>query len=243
MRRAYLLRDRLIEPERYFITSWYYAQVTGEVTKAIEQLHLLIQEYPRHEHAHVALASYYIGLGQYENAAAEYREQLRLGPEHVVAYNLFFVDLVLNRVDEAQAVLDQGLSRFPDQHLLRQFLYLRAFLRNDAAAMQEQLNWAKGKPGIENWFLNLESSTQAYYGRLGKGREFMRPAVAAAIRDDARETAALFQAAIAMVEAEFGHEARARQAAQTALALCKKGRSLGAYTRFGSICCLRFGPG
>src|SRR5262249_55826358 len=40
MRRAYSLRDRLIEAERYFVTSWYYAQVTGEITKAIEQLQL-----------------------------------------------------------------------------------------------------------------------------------------------------------------------------------------------------------
>jgi tetratricopeptide (TPR) repeat protein len=117
-RRAYLLRDRLIEPERYFITSWYFARVTGEVAKAIEQLQLLIQEYPRHEHAHGALASYYRDLGQYENAAAEYREQLRLVPEHYHGYGLFFVDLVLNRIDEAEAVLNQALSRFPGPTVL-----------------------------------------------------------------------------------------------------------------------------
>jgi eukaryotic-like serine/threonine-protein kinase len=43
--------------------------------------------------------------------------------------------------------------------------------------------------------------------------------VAAAMRDDAKEAAALFQTVIAMIEAEFGHQARARQAARTALAL------------------------
>jgi tetratricopeptide (TPR) repeat protein len=181
-------------------------------------LQLLIQEYSRHEHAHLALASHYIVLGQYENAAEEYREQLRLSPR-VIAYNLFFVDLVLNRVDEAEAVLNQGLSRFPDNPLLHGFLYLRAFLKNDTAAMQEQLIWAKGKPGIESMFLGDESSTQSYYGRLGQARALMRAAVAAELRDDAEETAALFQTFFAGVEAEFGHPARARQAARTAVAL------------------------
>jgi serine/threonine protein kinase/predicted Zn-dependent protease len=219
MRRAHSLRDRLIEPERYFITSWYYAQVTGEIPKAIEQLQLLIQEYPRHEHAHIALASYNITLGQYEKAAAAYREQLRLAPEIVVAYNLFFVDLVLNRVDEAQAVLKQGLFRFPENPLLHRLSYFWAFLRNDKAAMQEQLAWAKGKPGIECDFLGDDSSTQIYYGRLGHGREAIRAAVAAAMRDDAKESAAGFQTFIAMVEAEFGNRAHARQVARTAVAL------------------------
>jgi hypothetical protein len=131
---------------------------------------------------------------------------------------LFFVDLVLNRVDEAEAVLNQGLSRFPDHPLLHELLYLRAFLRNDTAAMQEQLNWAKGKR-IESWFLKLESSTQTYYGRLGKGRDLTRAAVAAELRDGVKENAALLQTFFAGVEAEFGHPARARKTVRTALAL------------------------
>ena len=219
MRRAYSLRDRLIEPERYFITSWYYAQVTGEVKKGIEQLQILIHEYPRHQFAHGALGNQYHILGQYENAAEEYREQLRLLPEHTFGYNLATAYMALNRLDEAQALLNQGLFRFPDQPFFRYNLYMLAFLRSDAAAMQEQLNWARGKPGIESVFLNLDSSTQTYYGRLGKGREVMRAAVAAAMGDDAKETAATYQTVIAAVEAEVGHQDRARQAARAAVAL------------------------
>jgi hypothetical protein len=102
---------------------------------------------------------------------------------------------------------------------LHGLLYLQAFLKNDVAAMQEQLTWAKGKPGIESGFLGEESSTQTYYGRLGKGRELMRTAVAAELRYNTKEAAAAYQTASAMVEAEFGHPDRARQATRTALAL------------------------
>jgi eukaryotic-like serine/threonine-protein kinase len=218
-RRAYSLRDRLIEPERYFVTSWYYSEVTGEIAKSIEQLQLLIQQYPRYEAAHGTLGNDYAYLGQYEKAEAEFREQLRLAPENLLGYNLAVVYLALNRLDEAQALLNQGLSFLPDQPVLRYNLYLLAFLRNDTDAMQEQLNWARGKPVIESVVLSLESSTHTYYGRLGKGRETMREAVAAAMRDDAKEAAALFQAFFAGVEAEFGHPAGARQSARTALAL------------------------
>jgi serine/threonine protein kinase/Flp pilus assembly protein TadD len=219
MRRAYSLRDRLIEPERYFVTSRYYSQVTGEITKSIEQLQLLIQEYPRHVTAHGALGDDFAALGQYENAAAEYREQLRLAPENLLGYNLVFVYVLLNRLEEAQALLNQGLSRMPDQPFLHFNLYMLGFLRNDTAAMQEQLKWAKGKPGMESPVLIIESNTQTYYGRLGKGRAAMRAAVAVAMRDDDKEAAAFFQTLIAMAEAEFGYQAQARQAARTALAL------------------------
>jgi eukaryotic-like serine/threonine-protein kinase len=219
VRRAYSLRNRLIEPERYFVTSWYYAQITGEYAKAIEQLQLLIQEYPRNERAYIPLASYNISLGQYDKAATAYRELLRRSPEHAIGYNLFFVDLILNREDEAQAVLNQGLARFPNNPLLHGLSYLQAFLKNDRTAMQEQLTWGTGKPGIENWLLYLESSTNIYYGRLRQGREFVRAAVAAELRNNAREAAAGEHALLAIVEAEFGHYDRACQLARTAVAL------------------------
>lgn len=56
------------------------------------------------------------------------------------------------------------------QHQIENWL---AFLQNDAAGMkQQQVDWASGKPGKEDRFLASEADTAAYFGRIGKAREF-----------------------------------------------------------------------
>src|SRR5262249_2717729 len=123
--------------------------------------------------------------------------------------------MVLDRLDKAHDILDQGFSRAKENPYLHSLSYLLAFLENDAAVMQEQLQWAKGKPGVERDALFHEANAHAYYGRAGKWREPAGSAGAAAMRDGATETAALFQADSAAVEAALGNAARARQGALT----------------------------
>jgi tetratricopeptide (TPR) repeat protein len=218
MRRAYELRGHLSEPEKYFVSAWYYTQVTGEVPKAIQQLQLLAQEYPRHPWVHIALANNYERLGQWENAAAEEREQVQTTPD--LGYeNLIGYYTALDRLDKAHDALDQAFSRKQDNPSLHELLYSLAFLENDAAVMQQQLQWAKGKSGVESFALFLEANTHAYYGRAGKWRGAASSAVAAATRDGAAETAALFHAGGAVVEAALGNTAQARYAAVKALTL------------------------
>jgi len=250
MRRAYELRDRLSEPEKYVVSAWYYLVVTGEVPKAIQQLQLMAQEYPRHPYVHVVMENSYQRLGQWENAAAEGREQVRAAPDNIAGYaNLNGDYLALERPDQAHNVLNQALSREPDDPALPFGLYALAFLENDAVVMQRQLQWAKGKPGLESFALFLDANTHAYYGRTGKWRGAVRSAVAAAIRDGAAETAALFQADGAAVEAALGNAARARHAALRALtlssgrdvriiaaaALAQAGDSRGAQTQLAAL--------
>src|SRR6516165_8407625 len=95
MRRAYLLRDHLVEPEKYFTSAWYYSSVTGEIPKAIEQLQIVRQEYPKHHDVHGALGDQYALLGQSEKAAAEFGEQVRLFPSDIHGYNLFNADIAM----------------------------------------------------------------------------------------------------------------------------------------------------
>jgi eukaryotic-like serine/threonine-protein kinase len=220
MRQAYELRGRLSEPEKYVVSAWYYLVVTGEVPKAIQQLQLMAQEYPRHPYVHVVLENSYQRLGQWENAAAEGREQVRTAPDNLGGYaNLGGDYLALDRLDQAHNVFNQAFSREPDNPDLPFGLYALAFLQNDAVVMQQQLQWAKGKHGLESFVLFLEANTHAYYGRAGKWREAEGSAVAAAMHDGAAETAALFHADGAAVEAALGNTARARQGAIRALTL------------------------
>ncbi len=85
--------------------------------------------------------------------------------------------------------------------------------------MERQVAWAAGKPGSEDPLLSFQSDTEAYYGRLGKARDFSRRAVDSAVRNDSKETAALWQVNAALREAEFGNTAAAKQGVAAALAL------------------------
>jgi tetratricopeptide (TPR) repeat protein len=67
--------------------------------------------------------------------------------------------------------------------------------------------------------LSTQSDTEAYYGRLGKSKEFSRRAVDSAIRADSKETAAFWEVNAALREAEFGNTAAAKQGVGAALAL------------------------
>jgi tetratricopeptide (TPR) repeat protein len=85
--------------------------------------------------------------------------------------------------------------------------------------MERQVAWAAGRPGEEDQMLNNHADTQAYYGRLGKERDLARRAVDAAVRADAKETAAQWLVFQAVREAELGNVTAARQAVARALAL------------------------
>ncbi|MEA2260059.1 MAG: eukaryotic-like serine/threonine-protein kinase, partial [Acidobacteriaceae bacterium] len=55
--KAYELRDRASEAEKYWITAIYHKGVTGNIPKAIEACDLWIQDYPRSELPHIYLGA------------------------------------------------------------------------------------------------------------------------------------------------------------------------------------------
>jgi tetratricopeptide (TPR) repeat protein len=217
--KAYQLRDRVTEREKLRISSAYF-WATGELDKETQTYELWEANYPRDSVPHLDLAADYSAMGQYDKALAEYQAVLRLAPDDVMSYAMLGATYSsLNRLDEAKTTFDQALARKLDSLVLRAQIYFLAFLRGDAAQMEQQLAWVAGKRGYEDGFLSMQSDTEAYYGQLGKGRDFSRRAVASAVRADDKETAALCQVNAALPEAELGNAALARQGVTTALAL------------------------
>ena len=53
-RKAYELRDRTSEPEKYFISARFHIVVTGNMEKAEQSCQLWIQAYPRAEMPHIS---------------------------------------------------------------------------------------------------------------------------------------------------------------------------------------------
>src|SRR6202165_4774302 len=220
IRKAYTLRDKVSERERYRISGAYYTYVTGEVEKANQTYLELAQAYPRDSFSRSNLGANYVMLGQYENAVAPIQETLRLRPDDGVAYaNLMLADVGLNRLDDAKAVYEQALAQKLDEVYLHQARYLLAFRQGDAAEMEKHVAWARGKEGIQDTFLSLQSDTQAFYGHLGRAREFSRRAVELAEHAGSKETAALWQVNAALREAEFGNAGAAKQGVTAALNL------------------------
>lgn len=215
--KAFELRNRVSEWERYHIEASYYWNL-GDTNKVVQMCTEWINTYPTDEYPHIRLAAQYADLGQYEQAAEQLREAIRLVPDNYVSYvNLSEIYLGLKRPDEARATLEAAQARHFSNEGLLATGYQIAFADGDTAAMQRIVESAKGKPGYEDILTNDAADTEAFLGRLEESRTLRQEAVAAALAADARERAALYYAAQAWVEAEFGNGSLARKCAAQAL--------------------------
>ena len=217
--KAYELRDRVSERERYRISTTYYHAVTGELEKASELYELWSKSYPRDDTPPLNLGVVYQQLGRYDKAVVETEEAQRLAPTATGYGNLAFEYIALNRLDDADKVLERAQSGDFDGLDIRANLYLLSFLRGNSKGMEQQLAWAAGRLGDEDVMLSGQADTEAYYGRLMRAQDYSRRAVEAAMRADSKETAALWRAAAGLREAEFGNPAAARHNVDAALSL------------------------
>ena len=80
-RKAYDLREKVSERERFSIEARYYLNATGELEKAAQTYELWRQTYPRDSRALLELGIHLRQLlGNWEKALEEYLEALRLDP-------------------------------------------------------------------------------------------------------------------------------------------------------------------
>ncbi len=219
LKKAYALRERVSEREKYRISSVYYSHVTGELEQASQVYELWAKSYPQDVIPPGNLGDIYHELGQYEKALSKNQESQLLEPDVTGYFNLAQVYLALNRPEDARKTIEQAQAGKFEGDLLHWVIYQLAFLVGDAAEMGRQVEWAAGKPGTEDVLLSFQSDSEAYYGRLTKARDFSRRAVDAAIRADSKETAALWQVNAALREAEVGNTAAAKQGVVAALTL------------------------
>jgi serine/threonine protein kinase/tetratricopeptide (TPR) repeat protein len=218
-RKAYDLRDRVSERERYRISAFYFQYVTGEVERATEAYELWAKSYPRDMVPHANLGLIYSVLGQYDKAIVEIETKQRLEPTINGYGNLASDYINVNRLKDARQVLQEAHQNNFDGLQIRSDLYALAFLSGDTAEMDRQVAWAAGRPGEEDQMLNIQADTQSYYGRLEKARDLARRAADSAVRSDAKETGAQWLAYHAIREAEIGNVTGARQEVTRALAL------------------------
>ncbi|MGB8788176.1 MAG: protein kinase [Candidatus Acidiferrales bacterium] len=219
-RKAYELRERVSQREKFYIVSHYQQFVSGNLEAARKAYELWAQTYPRDDIPPGNLASIYQVLGDYDKALAANQEALRLSPESGIWYsNLVSGYLNVNRLDEARATAQEAQAHNLDNPANHQSLYTIDFLQHDAAGMDREAALVMGKPGFEDVMLDTESDTAAYAGQFSKARELTRRASESAQRADEKETAAGYEGESAWREALVGNLSLAKQQAQAALAL------------------------
>jgi eukaryotic-like serine/threonine-protein kinase len=219
-RKAWELRDRTSDPEKYFLTLSHEFRVTGNLEKAQQICESWAQAYPREMLPHGFLSTIYAIVGKHEKSVEEAKKRTEHDPDEDFAWsNLANGYQNLGRFAEAGIALKQAAERGLES---RDYLVIRfdlAFLRADTAGMQREAALARGKPGTEDLISNKSAFAQAFAGRLRESRIMSERAVALALQAGEPESAALYEAGAALREAFFGNAREAKQRALAALKL------------------------
>ena len=206
-RKAYELRERLTEREKFHATADYYAGVVGDLDKSNETYRIWQQVYPRDAIPHNDLAYNLELTGQYDRELPEAILANRNDPSLAAPYvHLMFAYAAMNRLEDArrayQQAEDRKLDDYPYTHYM---MYQVATVQKDAAEMERQLTWSKGKPGVEGWMLSFQSDAEGYSGHLVRARELATQASESVGRAEQAESATLIRLNQAWREAEFGN--------------------------------------
>jgi serine/threonine protein kinase/tetratricopeptide (TPR) repeat protein len=234
--RAFELRDRVSERERFYISTRYYQDVLGDIDRARESLQLWKSTYPRDYVPTNNLAVNYGITGEYEKQEQAARETLLLAPNNASVYsNLGFALLSQNRFDEGKAAFEQAHAKKLDTPIMHYGLYLIAVIKNDAAGMQSEVDWSKGKP-FESTLLDTEAAAATVTGELKRARELGHQASEMALRQDQKELAARFLMNAAGDDVFFGNCGSLQKSATEARALSDARFNLGYTSVLLALC-------
>ena len=223
--KAWQLRDRVSDPERFFIDFTYDRQVTGNLEKAYQTLELWLQTYPREKEPNAqgllgGLSTH--GTGRYQRAIEASQIAIAADPDFVFGYgNIASSYYFLDRFAEAERTLQRASERKLE---MLEFLVLRyniAVLKGDKDQMDRIVTLAKGKHGAEHRMAHAEALALARSGRLQAARRSSSRAVDLALQEGEREAAASYRAARAVCEAACGNAAEGKGSAMAALELSK----------------------
>jgi DNA-binding winged helix-turn-helix (wHTH) protein/tetratricopeptide (TPR) repeat protein len=219
--RAWQLRDRTSEREKFFITSNYEILVTGNLEAAQQTAEAWARTYPRDALPHNMLGGMvHKTPGRYEKALAESRKAIDIDPYSWISYyNEGVVNVYLGHMDDGKAALRAAAAHSLDADEFIMLAYDIDFLNGDRAGMEDQAARARARPGGENWISAREGFVAAYSGHLHNARMITHRAVAQAQQAGQPERAALWAAGAAVREALVGNREAATEWAHSALEL------------------------
>jgi serine/threonine protein kinase/tetratricopeptide (TPR) repeat protein len=230
--KAWQLRDRAGDRERFFIDFSYERQVTGNLEKAYQTLELWLQTYSRVEQSGPLNPRGFLGglsthgTGRFEQAIEASQEEITANPDSYPGYSglassYFFLD----RFSEAESILQRASERKVETPNFPVILYNIAVLKGDKDRMDRAVALAKGRHGVEHSMAHAEALALARSGRLRAARLSSSRAVDLVLQEGKYEPAASYRAARAVWEASCGDAAEGRRNAMAALEL-SQGRDI-----------------
>ena len=236
--RAWELRDRVSDLERFFIIFLYEGRLTGNLQKELETIEAWVQTYPRDWQAWGVLGGWGTrGTGQYERGIQAGHQTIRLNPDMVFPYEgLASHNISLGRFADATAALQLAADRKLEIPLFVVQRYYLAFLQHDDAGMKREIERARGNREAEDWMSHHQAMVLAHSGQMRSARSMRRRAIELALQAGDNEKAAIYEAAAAVCEGHAGNLAEADARARAALAL-GKGRDVTYATAFALALC------
>ena len=225
--KAYDLRDRVSERERFYISEKYNSYVTGDREEAIKVLKAWAESYPNDYIPHNNLAVNYSMFGRYEEALKENLEAVRLSPSNATLQTNYVETFIrLNRFDEARQTLEQTLGQNPDRGVYHFYSYELAFIRGDQDTMKKDLDWWVKQPN-ETDPLDYQAASAAFYGQWQKAQGFSRRSIEMMINQDRKENAGQAESNNSFYEAVLGECQQAKQRVTRSVALSRDRIGMG----------------
>jgi tetratricopeptide (TPR) repeat protein len=223
IKKAWLLRDRVSDRERFFIDFLYDRQVTGNLESAYKTLELWSQTYPRRGAVTAnpqdllgGIATH--GTGRFARTIEAALDGIKADPDFPIAYdNLAKAYFFTDRFAEAESTLQRASARKLEMPLSLVLRYNIAVLKGDQEQMDRSLDLARAKRVPEHKIAHEEALALARSGRLQAARRLSNRAVEAALQQQESETAASYAAARAVWEAICGNAAEGKMSAMTTL--------------------------
>jgi serine/threonine protein kinase/tetratricopeptide (TPR) repeat protein len=164
-------KDRTSKRERLLIAADYYS-IGNEVENTIEAWELVKQSYPQDRSPYMDLANLYLQLGEFDKAAQNALQAVRLDPDDYIAYSsAAYAYMGLNRLADAQIVIENAQKHKIDSPRLHYDLGLIALAEGDEAKLQREDSLAKNSPEDEYFLLERDAELAASRGQLRHARE------------------------------------------------------------------------
>ena len=235
-RRAFELRDRVSERERFFISWRYYRDAIQAWDKALELAQSWTATYPREAVAFNSLGSALIRLGRFDESVQAFRDAIGLDPRFSPAYSNLAASLLgVDRLAEARAVLQQAADRKLSFNGNRRLSYLLAFVQGDAQTMARELEASVGLNETNSAF-GWEAHTSAFGGRIEAAHEQYRRGIQMSLRGNFEEVAAQLMLEDAETHAIVGQCGEARSEVSPGLALSRDNLTLERASRVLALC-------
>jgi tetratricopeptide (TPR) repeat protein len=210
VRKAFALKDRATEAERFYIESHFYDGVNQDIDKTVASYELWTRTYPRDTIPLDNICLAYFQRGEFEKAEKAARRVLEIDPKDSYAYDRLAISFrALNRFDEAKAIMDEAYQKQVAPATMHTNMYELALLRGDQVGMEKELQTVRGT-AEEAFVLAAKAGGEVSQGKMKLASATFREAQEAANRHQMKEFVAFFGAIEGLRWAEVGDCNRAQ---------------------------------